>query len=193
MEKFDTDPITLASTVKPGWQTTEFYLSGAAKILGILFASGLIGDGSIVARLAGLAAAVLTSLGYTVARGIVKSGAAALLIVIALQPSCAAVHKAPAAAGHAIADCAKADALPVALLVAQLGTQALLQALDVGKIMWSSLEEQAWAQGEKVGYCAAERFVASLGKEPVQQGLIAMPDPGEAMLARLRARWTVAP
>lgn len=64
---------TTAIATKPGYKTTEFYLSLAATILSALFASGVISDGGTAAKIAGLAAAALTAAGYTVARAVVKS------------------------------------------------------------------------------------------------------------------------
>jgi hypothetical protein len=60
-------------TMKPGYKTTEFYFAAAAKLLGILFASGIIASGSTADRIAGLAVAALATLGYTVSRTLVKS------------------------------------------------------------------------------------------------------------------------
>lgn len=68
-----TDEPTATITHKPGYKTTEFWLSAAASVLGALFASGALSDGSTVAKVAGLAASVLGALGYTVSRGMVKS------------------------------------------------------------------------------------------------------------------------
>jgi hypothetical protein len=62
-------------TTKPGWKTTEFWLSLIAKGLGGAYAAGLIGDGTTLSRIAGLAAVVLTYLGYSVSRGMAKLGA----------------------------------------------------------------------------------------------------------------------
>jgi len=121
------------------------------------------------------------------------SGALLALILaagITLQPACATIKAVPPVAGHAIVDCAKVDALPILTLVAQLGIQAALQVLDLGKIAWPDIEATAWAEGKVVGGCAADRFVAAMSKAPVTPGLLATgPAPGEAMLARLSARW----
>jgi len=57
---------------KPGWKTTEFWLSLLAITLGGAFAVELIPSDGVWAKLAGLAAVVLGSLGYTVARSSVK-------------------------------------------------------------------------------------------------------------------------
>ena len=56
---------------KPGYKTTEFYLKLAALLLSALFASGLLTNDRLLA-VAGMIATVLTSLGYTVSRTLVK-------------------------------------------------------------------------------------------------------------------------
>ena len=62
---------------KPGYKTTEFWLSLLATLLGFVLASGAM-DGvsqeSWVAKLVGGAVAVLASLGYTASRAKVKTG-----------------------------------------------------------------------------------------------------------------------
>lgn len=62
-----------AADVKPGWKTTEFWLTSAASLIGLLYGSGAIGSGSTLATILGFATAALTSLGYTVSRGQVKA------------------------------------------------------------------------------------------------------------------------
>lgn len=54
--------------MKPGYKTTEFWLSVAAAVLGGLMASGTIVPESTEAQVIGLAAAALVALGYTGAR-----------------------------------------------------------------------------------------------------------------------------
>lgn len=58
---------------RPGYRTTEFWLSLAATVLGVLWASGAISDGGTADKIIGLAASVLTALGYTVARAKAKA------------------------------------------------------------------------------------------------------------------------
>jgi hypothetical protein len=53
---------------KPGWRTSEFWLSTAAVIMSQLYASGVIGDSSAVGKVAALVVSILAALGYTVAR-----------------------------------------------------------------------------------------------------------------------------
>ena len=60
--------------VKPGYKTTEFWLSAIATIVGLVLASGLIVEGSSVARIVGGVVAVLAALGYTASRAKIKSG-----------------------------------------------------------------------------------------------------------------------
>lgn len=54
--------------MKPGYKTTEFWLSLLVVVLGALLSSGALPDGSIVARAVGGVLAVAGSLGYTLAR-----------------------------------------------------------------------------------------------------------------------------
>ena len=58
--------------IKPGWKTTEFWLSAAATVIGLLFASGAIAEGGQADRWLGLVASALASLGYSVSRGLAK-------------------------------------------------------------------------------------------------------------------------
>jgi hypothetical protein len=57
---------------KPGYKTTEFWLSFAAMAVGAAIASGVFEIDSGGDRILGLAATVLASLGYTVSRTMVK-------------------------------------------------------------------------------------------------------------------------
>jgi hypothetical protein len=62
------DPITLDPDPVPAYKTSGFWFALAAKLLGALFAAGVLGTGSEPERIAGIAAAVLTALGYQVVR-----------------------------------------------------------------------------------------------------------------------------
>lgn len=61
--------------MKPGYLTTEFWLSALAMILGALFASGAVSDGSQLDKILGITATILGQLGYAVPRGIAKAKA----------------------------------------------------------------------------------------------------------------------
>ncbi len=58
--------------VKPGYKTTEFWLTLAATVVGALMASGVIVEGTTWGKVVGVAAMILSALGYQVSRTIVK-------------------------------------------------------------------------------------------------------------------------
>jgi len=58
--------------MKPGYKTTEFWFTSAAAVLGLLFASGVISDGSQIDKVLGMASTLLASMGYSVSRGLAK-------------------------------------------------------------------------------------------------------------------------
>ena len=57
---------------KPGYKTTEFWLTFAAMVLSMLFAAGVFGEQATVYKVLEVGAAVLAGLGYTVTRGAIK-------------------------------------------------------------------------------------------------------------------------
>lgn len=57
---------------KPGYKTTEFWLSLVATLIGLLWASGLISEGSTADKVIGFVAAALGQFGYAVSRGLAK-------------------------------------------------------------------------------------------------------------------------
>lgn len=61
------------NSVKPGYKTTEFWLSTAAAVLGIVMAADIIETGSAVSQVVGIITTALTAMGYSVARGKTKS------------------------------------------------------------------------------------------------------------------------
>lgn len=63
--------------MKPGYKTTEFWLSLVATLVGVLWASGAVSEGSMADKIIGLAAMALSQLGYTVSRGLAKGKAVA--------------------------------------------------------------------------------------------------------------------
>ncbi len=63
-----------APVVKPGYSTSEFWLSAAVTIIGLLMASGIVRPGSAWDQAIGIGLSTLTALGYTAQRGNVKSG-----------------------------------------------------------------------------------------------------------------------
>jgi hypothetical protein len=59
---------TAVATTKPGYKTSEWYLTLLTNIVGALATSGLIADGSMWSRGVGAVMMVLSTLGYTYAR-----------------------------------------------------------------------------------------------------------------------------
>lgn len=68
------------TTSKPGYKTTEFWLTCVAMLLGVLWSSGAVSEGGQVDKVMGFIATVLSQFGYTVSRGIAKSGDAKKLV-----------------------------------------------------------------------------------------------------------------
>jgi hypothetical protein len=68
------DDVTAISTLKPGYKTTEWYLSSLAALVGIALSSGAIGDMTALGRGLALLATALTVAGYSVSRGLAKKG-----------------------------------------------------------------------------------------------------------------------
>ncbi len=58
---------------KPGYLTTEFWLSTVAVVIGALGASGAIGEGTTASKIVATLASALVALGYTGARLALKS------------------------------------------------------------------------------------------------------------------------
>lgn len=58
---------------KAGYKTSEAWLAAATAAVGAFAASGLWPNDSVPMKVAGIVAAVLASLGYSISRGMVKS------------------------------------------------------------------------------------------------------------------------
>lgn len=95
---------------KPGYRTTEFWLSLLATLLTALFASGVLTSSTALA-IAGMAATVLTALGYKVSRTLIKTGAALALFVLASssQVGCTAAKDAATHAAGGFVDCMRPE------------------------------------------------------------------------------------
>lgn len=68
--------------IKPGYKTTEFWLTAVAMIVSLLFASDIIPTGSSIERLLGTVAAALGGAGYAVSRGLAKKTSYVFCIVV---------------------------------------------------------------------------------------------------------------
>lgn len=80
------DPASPAQ--KPGYRSSEFYLSLLAMLIGALFASDLIPTDSPWAKALGVVASILGALGYQVSRALVKASGnkSAALVEASKQP-----------------------------------------------------------------------------------------------------------
>ena len=58
--------------MKAGYKTTEFWLTVTATVLGLLFASGIVSEGSQADKILGIASTVLATMGYQISRSIAK-------------------------------------------------------------------------------------------------------------------------
>ncbi len=61
------------SPAKPGWKTSEFWMSLTAALLAAAIGTGVLPVGSLALGIATVASVALTSLGYTASRTKVKS------------------------------------------------------------------------------------------------------------------------
>lgn len=61
------------STTKPGFKTSEFWITTAITLVGLLLASGVLKTDSPYAQIAGLVAATLKGMTYTQSRANVKA------------------------------------------------------------------------------------------------------------------------
>jgi hypothetical protein len=61
---------------KPGYKTSEFWLTFAAMLVGTLIAADVVAEGTAAFKILGLAAGILAALGYTVSRAFVKGAEA---------------------------------------------------------------------------------------------------------------------
>lgn len=62
--------------MKPGYKTTEFWLALVAQVLGALLGAGVFEGAGPVGQAAGIASAVLASLGYSAGRAWTKNAEA---------------------------------------------------------------------------------------------------------------------
>ncbi len=82
-----TEPaLTPAPAARPGVKTSEFALNLLAITLSALFVTDVIPTSGPIAKLAAVAAIVLTSLGYTVSRTLVKRTGALVLVLLLGSP-----------------------------------------------------------------------------------------------------------
>jgi hypothetical protein len=71
---------TTMAPVKPGWQTTEFWLTALATLIGLAYTAGIIHvDGSTgIDKAIAFASSTLAAIGYSINRSVVKKAALTL-------------------------------------------------------------------------------------------------------------------
>lgn len=65
---------TPVEVVKPGYKTSEFWLTAGATLAGLAIASGAIPDTGIWPKVVALVTAAFAAMGYTVSRSLAKKG-----------------------------------------------------------------------------------------------------------------------
>jgi hypothetical protein len=199
----------MSAPIRPGWKTSEFWLSTAAMLAGSLMAAGTF-DGTPFDRVLGAIMAVLATLGYSASRAKTKrprkheTGAVELLPALAIAViavagggfmalwSCAPVtEQTRATAGHVVdctADEFRAHAADLATRIAasidrHTAPDGTLDEAAIGEDLAALVTER----GKDAVRCAFDRTVADvLGRPSVA------PTDREAMragLARVRAGW----
>lgn len=168
------DPTT---TPKPGYKTTEFWLKLAAILLTALFASGAIPTAGPAATVAAIAATMLGALGYTVARSMVKSAAAALVLMLCLAGSGAGVTACTPAqrtsAEHAVVDCVAGDAAAIGALAADLRTAPPAGCALGDGTDWGCVRGKAIDAGIVIGGCAFLQLVSGPAPAPTATARVA--------------------
>ena len=70
----DTAAVGATAPVKPGYQTTEFWLTAGATVVGLVIASGMVPDTGMWPKIVALVVSAFAAMGYTVSRTAVKNG-----------------------------------------------------------------------------------------------------------------------
>jgi len=65
---------TVIQANKPGYKSSEFWLTAAANIFGMVMASGAFPDESGYAKVGGMIVVLLSNMGYVYGRSLVKKG-----------------------------------------------------------------------------------------------------------------------
>ena len=67
-------PDTTVTPVKPGYKTTEFWMTAGATVVGLAIASGVVPDTGMWPKIVALGVSAFAAMGYTVSRTNVKNG-----------------------------------------------------------------------------------------------------------------------
>lgn len=166
-------PPTTPPTVKPGWKTTEFYLSLLATLLTALFASGVLTSSTALA-IAGMAATVLTALGYKVTRTLIKTGAVLALFVLATssQVGCTGLKEGAGRVAGNVVDCmTPAARTAIGELVPVFGAAIRNATAGDGKLDREALRATAAPLTTALTRCAFSAAIAeALRPRPLSKG-----------------------
>lgn len=184
-------------------------ITGGVSTLGAVLAwkfSGAPVEGIVITAIMALKLAWSPNVA-PVAKSSAGAAAALALVVLALagpQLACSSAKSEAVAAGHAVVDCAKADAAQLEALLVELGEDAVASALHTGAVDWGALESRAEAAGVTIGGCALAMQVHAQPPAPSSGTSInaqatppPAPNPARAALERLRStfggvRWQTA-
>lgn len=153
---------TPAAPPKPGYKTTEFWLSLLATLLTYLYASGLLTSGTTLA-IAGIAATVLTALGYKVARVLIKT-AGAVVLLVAISSSQIGCGRAKASLGRVaggVVDCLAPSAKDaIAELAPAFGAVLRDATSGSGTVDWAPVRAVAAPLKSALSRCAFASVIA---------------------------------
>lgn len=62
----------IGGAAKPGYRTSEFWLTAGATAVGLAIASGVVPETGVWPKVVALVTAAFTAMGYTVSRGLAK-------------------------------------------------------------------------------------------------------------------------
>jgi hypothetical protein len=156
---------TVTTTTKPGHKTTEFALGLLAIILTALYTTGAIPTDGPWAKLAAIGATVLTAIGYTVSRTLVKTAAMLALFVLATssQVGCAETKGAVGRVAGDVVDCMKPDATAAIGELAPAFRDIVKNATgDNGKIDWAPVKTVASPLKSAATRCAFSAVIAEV-------------------------------
>ena len=68
------ETVPVPVVVKPGYKTTEFWLTLGATVVGLAIASGVVPETGMWPKIVALVVSVFAAMGYTVSRTNVKNG-----------------------------------------------------------------------------------------------------------------------
>lgn len=152
---------TVTTTQKPGWKTSEFWLTKLSMVIGGLLASGLLTSESWL-RALGIACVVLSSLGYTVSRTMVKTAAVLALVAFGFH-GCATTKAAAGRVAGDVVDCMKPDAKAAIGELAPAFRDIVKNATaDNGRVDWAPVRAVAAPLKSAATRCAFTAVIAEV-------------------------------